>query len=369
MPNPVRETAIIVEDDPKLADNMQFILQGLGYEVRGKYLDANSALREMERSKTPIDYLFVDINLPGGMNGVQLVSKLGMDAVTIYVTGNVSDDIFDHASTTNPYGFIPKPFRKVDIEYALKMAKLRKKHETGLRNLTEEMKSRNKLLQLGEFSGTIVHDLNNYNFVIGSSFSKIRKLTDRYEKQDAVAIRRHSERGMASSKMIASMSSYYKNIIRGSDEDMTEISLKSIIEDTLGHCYDRLKEKNIRTSVNVSEKLLVSVRKTLFSQCLMNLLSNSINAIQNLNERWIKIEVIPQGGHILLKFVDSGPGVPEEIRDKIFDEFFSTKHDIGLGYGLSFVKKTLNHMDIEIFLDENSPRTTFILTIGKGTRN
>lgn len=49
----------------------------------------------------------------------------------------------------------------------------------------------------------------------------------------------------------------------------------------------------------------------------MNLNSNSLDSVSNLDEKWFKIEVNKYKDHILLTFTDSGQGIPDEIVDKI----------------------------------------------------
>ena len=69
------------------------------------------------------------------------------------------------------------------------------------------------------------------------------------------------------------------------------------------------------------------------SQVLLNLLSNSIDAVQKLPEKWIHIEVLSTEQHLKIRVTDSGSGISQDLAQKIFQPFFTTK-DIGKGTGL-----------------------------------
>jgi len=98
-------------------------------------------------------------------------------------------------------------------------------------------------------------------------------------------------------------------------------------------------------------------------QVIVNLLHNSIDAISKLNDRWIKYDVGSDEGFVIIKVVDSGNGIDEELVEKIFHSFFTTKQSSkGTGLGL-FISKQIaeEHFgDLQYYKGEN---TTFILRI------
>jgi signal transduction histidine kinase len=55
----------------------------------------------------------------------------------------------------------------------------------------------------------------------------------------------------------------------------------------------------------------------------------------------VEIASFAKDDHIIIQISDSGPGVPQEIRDKIFDPYFTTKHE-GTGIGLSLCHRIIN---------------------------
>lgn len=73
-------------------------------------------------------------------------------------------------------------------------------------------------------------------------------------------------------------------------------------------------------------------------QLFVNLLQNAIDALANQGETKIQIRFAQQRGNLVITFRDNGPGVPEQILEKIFKPFFTTKAcDQGTGLGLTIV--------------------------------
>ena len=99
---------------------------------------------------------------------------------------------------------------------------------------------------------------------------------------------------------------------------------------------------------------------------LANLVSNAKDAFKKAehiarNERVINISAAEIGGKVVCLFSDSGPGVPEELRDRIFDLGVSTKPNSG-GWGLYLVKRSLKENGANITLTDHLPgQTTFTI--------
>ncbi|NCN26148.1 GHKL domain-containing protein [bacterium] len=93
------------------------------------------------------------------------------------------------------------------------------------------------------------------------------------------------------------------------------------------------------------------------------MIDNAIDAIKDLDERWIKIHLSDYDSKILLSIADSGSKIPEDIANKLFDPFFTTKGvGKGTGLGLSITYNILKEHNASIELDRASENTRFVLT-------
>ncbi|WP_310379796.1 response regulator [Flavobacterium sp.] len=112
---------LIVEDEMIIAANISLQLTHLGYEVTGIIPRAEEVL-PIIREHTP-DILLMDINLKGDLDGIEVVQLIQKEykIPVIYLTANSDEAHFNRAKTTNPYAFISKPFKKLDLQRAIEL--------------------------------------------------------------------------------------------------------------------------------------------------------------------------------------------------------------------------------------------------------
>jgi nitrogen fixation/metabolism regulation signal transduction histidine kinase len=105
---------------------------------------------------------------------------------------------------------------------------------------------------------------------------------------------------------------------------------------------NEIEKNEIIFTKNITPKTLeLTADPSQIEQILINLILNSINALANCNDKRINLSgELSTRGKIVLKVVDNGPGIAEEIQEKIFIPFFSTKKD-GSGIGLSLARQIM----------------------------
>jgi len=103
-----------------------------------------------------------------------------------------------------------------------------------------------------------------------------------------------------------------------------------------------------------------------FKQVIANLIYNSIDAVKNISgERFININLFETDNLVTITITDNGGGVPENIADKIFNPYFSTKKDSkGTGIGL-YMSKTIieEHMKGKIYFENTDSGANFIIEL------
>ena len=121
---------LIVEDEMIIAANISLQLTHLGYEVTGIIPRAEEVLPHI-RLHVP-DILLLDINLKGDIDGIQLAHLIQKEfkIPIIYLTANADEAHFERAKETNPYAFISKPFKKLDLQRAIELTIIRIQNET-----------------------------------------------------------------------------------------------------------------------------------------------------------------------------------------------------------------------------------------------
>jgi two-component system C4-dicarboxylate transport sensor histidine kinase DctB len=105
-------------------------------------------------------------------------------------------------------------------------------------------------------------------------------------------------------------------------------------------------------------------RSSEICQVLVNLLNNSIDAVEGSASPWIKVDVQTKGDRVEIVVEDNGHSVPKEIRSRIYEPFFTTKEaGKGLGLGLSVSRTIVEGHGGTLLLDEESATTRFVLSI------
>ena len=109
------ERILVVEDDPDIAENIEEILELLGYVNIDIANSANQAIKVVKKYRP--DLVFMDIKLKGDKDGIELgeIIQQMVDAPIIYVTSYSDPTIIERAKRIHPAGFIVKPFNTNDI--------------------------------------------------------------------------------------------------------------------------------------------------------------------------------------------------------------------------------------------------------------
>lgn len=226
-----------------------------------------------------------------------------------------------------------------------------------------------KMSSLGEMAGGIAHEINNPLSIIVMKANQMRK---RLESEPHLITTKSLDdltKIEITANRIAKIIKGLRTFSRESEKDPPQkISLKEILDDTLELCYEKLKFKNIQLTSDIPADLTINCRPTQISQIFMNLVSNSMDAIEKLDTPWIKITAQIENQTVKICLVDSGPGIPKHIVTKMMQPFYTTK-DIGKGTGLGLsISQSIakDHGGI-LYYDDSASNTTFVLELPVGS--
>ena len=155
--------------------------------------------------------------------------------------------------------------------------------------------------------------------------------------------------------------------------DTQPCPLNDVCKEAAELCHDRIKTKHGTLHLALDPKLpKIQADAQGIHRCLLNLLTNAIDALDEDGGE-VKISTQSQGeNEVLITVEDNGAGMPEKIRQRIFDVFFSTKGSQGTGLGLAVTKKIIDEHGGKIEAQSTPDQgTTFTirLPIGKQVNN
>ncbi|HHH78304.1 MAG TPA: HAMP domain-containing histidine kinase, partial [Thermoplasmatales archaeon] len=112
---------------------------------------------------------------------------------------------------------------------------------------------------------------------------------------------------------------------------------REMIDEVVNDCRELSDDKNQSVSIRVSKTLTVQGDKNLLEKAIKNVIVNAIRYTPNRGE--IKISARADGEKVHMKISDTGPGIPEDEIERIFDPFYTGDNkNGGMGLGLSIVK-------------------------------
>lgn len=222
-----------------------------------------------------------------------------------------------------------------------------------------------KLATLGEMFAGIIHDINNPLMTIEGNVKRIKKKI--VDDEVTLLLNKIEMSSQKISKIVQGIKVYIR---QDGDQPYKIEEIGLILEDATIICENKLKDHEITLRIDPRLKnIKLNCHFTQMFQVFVNLISNSIDAISNLSEKWIEINLIEENkesGLITIQVIDSGNGIPKDLQEKIFNAFYTTKErGVGSGLGLSLCKKILETHGGKLFIDDDQPHTTFILELKK----
>lgn len=259
-------------------------------------------------------------------------------------------------------------FYRINFDTEKKYQTLYEEHIKAQKQLDEERARAifaSKMVSLGEMAGGIAHEINGPLWLVAVSAEQL-KTAAKEEKLDQEKVLGISLRISETSARIAEIIRALGKVSRSAETSpLQETCLKTLIHDTLIVCNHRFYLKSIKLEILIPEQLpMINCRPVEISQVLLNLLNNAFDASSEITDPLVVIEVINVNNKINLIVRDNGPGIPLEVREKIFETFFTTKPvGKGTGLGLSISKKIIESHNGRMFLDMSSGKTSFVVEL------
>jgi two-component system, NtrC family, nitrogen regulation sensor histidine kinase NtrY len=134
----------------------------------------------------------------------------------------------------------------------------------------------------------------------------------------------------------------YRNLNKITTPNLKKIYVRDLFENLNQLMQPTLDQKMIEMEIVLKDTdLILEADTNLIEQVLINLVVNSIEAVKDTEDARIVLSASEaSNGKVVIKVADNGVGMPEEVQDKIFIPFFSTKKN-GSGIGLSLCKQIM----------------------------
>lgn len=227
----------------------------------------------------------------------------------------------------------------------------------------EQLVHSSKLAALGEMTGAMAHEINtplSAILLLASQLEEKEVSTDsEYVQKVGEKIKKMTDRV---AKIIKGLKIYSRD---GQTDSFEKSKLSEIIDDTLALCSERFRQKGVLFELaSFDQSLQLDCRPVQISQILLNLLNNSYDVICEQELRWIRMNVSCDNYFAYIKVLDSGHRIPDHIKIRLFQSFFTTKSfGKGTGLGLSVSRKIAQQHQGDLYIDESEVNTCFVLKV------
>lgn len=231
--------------------------------------------------------------------------------------------------------------------------------EKQVRKLEEQLQQSRKMEAVGTLAGGIAHDFNNILTII-MGYAQLA-----LGKSPAAPIKKDLDRLMEASIRAMDLVKHILTFSRQTEQNRKPLSMIQAVNETLKFIRASLPATNeIRKHIESGEDSILA-DPTQIHQIIMNLCVNASQAmgekggvitihLENVNVSEREADLTPElevGSYVCLNVSDTGPGIPREIADKIFDPYFTTKKvGEGTGLGLATVHGIVRSHGGAIFL-------------------
>ena len=226
-------------------------------------------------------------------------------------------------------------------------ARLRAEEQSAAQ--AEKAQVTSRLVIMGEMASSVAHELNQpltaiTNYCNGM-VSRVKAETIKQEDLIA-ALQKTARQAERAGQIIHRIRAFVKR----SEPKREPAEARQIVEDAVELAGIELRRRNVAIHTYVAQRLpVIRVDPILIEQVLLNLLKNAAEAIDGeqlpTQRRHIELRVVPrhtpeEGGVIEFSVTDMGPGIKDEVIDRLYEAFFSTKAE-GLGIGLSLCRSII----------------------------
>ena len=230
-----------------------------------------------------------------------------------------------------------------------------------LEHAQAEARRSERLAALGQLSAGLAHEIRNPLGVIKGS---AEMLTQKLQTSDELA---RELAGYISTEVnrLSALVTEFLDFARPLHAEPLPANLTVLLDRVLQIVAGRFASKPVRVERHYASGLpLVPLDESLCEQAFLNLVQNAYEAMED-HGGTLRVEVQPATQNdrkgVELRLADTGPGVPEELREEIFNPFVTTKKT-GVGLGLSIVSKIVDghHGSIHV---ENAPGGGAVFTL------
>jgi signal transduction histidine kinase len=320
----MKESVLIIDDDEFICRSLSLLLKD-GYTV--KYTTTGKEGIEKFLETSP-GIVFTDYELPDmkGLEVIRELKRINPEVDIIFMTAYGNMDVVIEALRTGVFDYMDKP-----IHSEIVMASLLRLEAYRM------LKKEKAVLAFG-----VGHELNNLLTIVSGNIQLLEKgvFKPREEEQAFEAVKTALKDCTA---IINKLRGYAR--LMPSTSSLKPLNVNDLIKTVISSMRWTIG-KAIKITPNLKDCREIKADPTEIREVFINILNNACNALKGTGN--ITISTSQEGPSVVIRITDTGPGVPEEIKGKLFRPFTSTRGTgLGLFWSQFLLKQYGGTIDIE----------------------
>jgi len=364
---------LVVDDTPANLDLLSQILELEGYEV--SFATNGKQALELASINTP-DLILLDIMMPE-MDGIETCRRLKSlanvkEIPVIFITAKTDRKDVAEGFMVGGMDYICKPVQQEEVcarvECHLKLQALvkardelitqlcdyTKKIETKVEEQNKQLQQSEKLAAIGAMVGEFTHEISTPVGIAITALSHnvdaLNKIKAEYdndalgEKEFTYFLDNSFETSDIASRnlkrMIALVKSFKSTTVNQCNDVCRQFYLQECLSDVVASLQPRLKRCPHSLQLECKGDILINSYPGTFAQIVINFVNNSLlHAFKPDDKGLMKLLAEVEGESLVIRFTDNGCGISEDLQEKIFEKFYTTKlGQEGSGLGLHIVR-------------------------------
>jgi two-component system, NtrC family, sensor histidine kinase HydH len=219
---------------------------------------------------------------------------------------------------------------------------------TEQRRIREQLQRRDRVTAMGELAGGIAHEIRNPLNAINIIAQRFQHEFTPAEGADEYAQLARTIRSEV--QRVNNIITQFLEFARPPRLSAQPCDIRTLLSESIDIVRSQAAQRRVELSLLAPEGLTVMADREKMLQVLLNIFQNAIEALDG--EGVIKTVASRRGNIVAISIADNGPGMTEEVRQKIFNLYFTTKSS-GSGLGLSIVHQIVSEHGGEIHVASN----------------
>jgi len=215
---------------------------------------------------------------------------------------------------------------------------------THVKELEEASQRKERLSELGDLAAGVAHEIRNPLNAI--SIAAQRLIGEFEPRENSEEFHQFAGQIRSEAKRLNEIVTRFLAMTRGKTQKTDKINVSKAVSETIRLISLSEKDDNIEIVTEIEPDLTAPIDEDRLKQMAINLIKNAVQACEKYGGK-VTVSLKRQGGYINLRVKDTGPGIPEDIRKKIFNPYFTTRKE-GTGLGLSIVHRIVDEFKGEI---------------------